>query len=71
MRLSQKYPTQNRAGGVAQVVQHLPSKYEALNLNPSTAKKKKKKLSNFLGDDGITLFVVLFLLGWELNTGPR
>jgi hypothetical protein len=47
MRLSQKYPTQNRAGGVAQVVQHLPSKYEALNLNPSTAKKKKKIVKFF------------------------
>jgi hypothetical protein len=32
-----------RAGGVAQVIQHLPSKYEALNSNPSTMKKKKKR----------------------------
>jgi hypothetical protein len=34
--LSQKYPTQKRAGGVAQVVEHLPSKCEALSSNPST-----------------------------------
>jgi hypothetical protein len=34
--LSQKYPTQKRAGGVAQVVECLPSKGEALSLNPST-----------------------------------
>jgi hypothetical protein len=35
-------PTQNRAGGVAQVVECLLSKYEALNSNPSTAKSKIK-----------------------------
>jgi hypothetical protein len=34
--LSQKYPTQKRAGGVAQVVEWLPSKQEAMSLNPST-----------------------------------
>jgi hypothetical protein len=27
--------------GVAQVVEHLPSKYEALSSNPNTAKRKK------------------------------
>jgi hypothetical protein len=32
-----------RAGGVVQVVECLPSKCEALSLNPSTEKKKKKK----------------------------
>jgi hypothetical protein len=32
-----------RAGEVSQVVEHLPSKCEALSSNPSTAKKKKKK----------------------------
>jgi hypothetical protein len=26
--LSQKYPTQNRTGGIGQVVEHLPSKWE-------------------------------------------
>jgi hypothetical protein len=31
-----------KAGGMALVVQHLPSKHKALNLNPSTAKKKKE-----------------------------
>jgi dihydroxyacid dehydratase/phosphogluconate dehydratase len=30
------------AGGVIQVVEHLLSKYEALNSNPSTAKTKQK-----------------------------
>jgi hypothetical protein len=36
-----KYTTRNRAGGVAEVVEHLPSKCEALNSNPSTAKNKQ------------------------------
>jgi hypothetical protein len=36
--LSQKYSSQNRAGGVAQVVEHLLRKHEALS-----AKGKKKK----------------------------
>jgi hypothetical protein len=40
---SQKYPTQKRAEGVAQVVERLPSK--AQSSNPSTTKKKKKILS--------------------------
>jgi hypothetical protein len=31
-----------RAGGVAQVVEDLPSKYEALSSNPNTDRKKKK-----------------------------
>jgi hypothetical protein len=30
-----------RADGVAQVMEHLPSKYKVLSLNQSTAKKKK------------------------------
>jgi hypothetical protein len=32
----------NQAEGVAQVVEHLPSKHEAPSSNPNTAKKKKK-----------------------------
>jgi hypothetical protein len=32
-----------RAGRVARVVEHLPSKCEALSSKPSTDKKKKKK----------------------------
>jgi hypothetical protein len=32
-----------RAGRVIQVVEHMPSKYEALSSNPSKVKKKKKK----------------------------
>jgi hypothetical protein len=39
--LSQKYPTQKWAGGVAQAVQHLPSKCEALGSNPSIGKINK------------------------------
>jgi hypothetical protein len=31
--LSQKYPTQKRAGGVTEVVEHLPNKCEALSSN--------------------------------------
>jgi hypothetical protein len=40
--LSQKYPAQNSAGVVAQVVEHLP-KCEALNSNPNTTKSKTNK----------------------------
>jgi hypothetical protein len=38
----EKYLTHKRAGGVAQVIECLPSKCEALSSNPSTEKKKKK-----------------------------
>jgi hypothetical protein len=31
------------AGGLAQVVERLPSKWKTLRLSPSTTKKKKKK----------------------------
>jgi hypothetical protein len=41
--LSQKYPTQKRAGRVAEVVECLPSKGEVLSSNSSTTKKKKKR----------------------------
>jgi hypothetical protein len=41
--LSQKYPTQKQPSTVAQVLEQLPSKQEALSSNPSTIKKKKKK----------------------------
>jgi hypothetical protein len=41
--LSQKNPSQKRAGRVAQVVQCLSSKCEALNSNPNTANKNKKE----------------------------
>jgi lysyl-tRNA synthetase class I len=40
--LSRKNPSQKRAGGVAQVVEHLPNKNETLSSNSTTAKKKKK-----------------------------
>jgi hypothetical protein len=32
-----------RAGGVAQAAEHLPSKHKALSSNPITAKKKTRK----------------------------
>jgi hypothetical protein len=47
--LFQKYPihththTQKKTGGVAQVVECLPIKCEALNSNPSTVKTKQNK----------------------------
>jgi hypothetical protein len=37
--LSQQYSTRKSAGGVAQVVEHLPSKCEALSSNPILPKK--------------------------------
>jgi hypothetical protein len=39
--LSRKLPNQKKVGGLAQVVELLPSKYEALNSNPNTAKRNK------------------------------
>jgi hypothetical protein len=35
-KIVQKYPTQNRVGKIAQVIEHLPSKHEheALSSNP-------------------------------------
>jgi hypothetical protein len=42
--LSQKYPTQNRVGGVSQVVECLSTKHESLSSNPSTGKKKKERI---------------------------
>jgi hypothetical protein len=38
-----KYPTQNRAGRVTQVVQCLPSKPDILSSNPTTIKKQQAK----------------------------
>jgi hypothetical protein len=38
-----KIPTQNSTSGMAQVVEHLQTKCEALSSNPSATKKKKKK----------------------------
>jgi hypothetical protein len=38
-----KNPSQKRAIGVVQVIEHLPSKHEMLCSNPSAAKKKKKR----------------------------
>jgi hypothetical protein len=41
--LSQKHSTQKRAGGVAQVGEHLPRKCEALTSTTSMGEKKKKR----------------------------
>jgi hypothetical protein len=46
--LSQKCPKQKRAGGVAQVVEHLPSRCEVLNSNPKDCQKKKKASSGMM-----------------------
>jgi hypothetical protein len=42
-RTRKKKNTKKRAGRVTQVVEHLPSKSEALSSSPSTAKKKRKQ----------------------------
>jgi hypothetical protein len=38
--LTQEKPSQNRAGGVTQVVEHMPSMYKALTSNHNTITKK-------------------------------
>jgi hypothetical protein len=35
-----KITTANRIGGIAKAVEHVPSKYKALSLNPSAPRKK-------------------------------
>jgi hypothetical protein len=44
--LSRKYPTQNRAGGVTQVVKHLPSKCKA-EFKPQYWGEKKNKVDDY------------------------
>jgi hypothetical protein len=39
-----KNPSQKRAGGMVQVVEHLPSKHEALSSKAVTTKKKRRKV---------------------------
>jgi hypothetical protein len=56
--LFQKYPTQNIAGGVAQVVECLPSKHKARSSNLSTAKKKKNKVKNMQKLSGCKMLVI-------------
>jgi hypothetical protein len=43
--LSEKYPIQNRAGRVAQVIELLPSKCEAMSSSLSTDKKKLLRIN--------------------------
>jgi hypothetical protein len=38
-----------------QVVEHLPSKQDALNSNPGTVKKKKKKWSEWISNDSCVI----------------
>jgi hypothetical protein len=47
--LSRKYPTQNRAGGVVQVLEHLHSKLEDLS--------SKEKKPNKQGSDKLSAFI--------------
>jgi hypothetical protein len=42
MRPLSKITRAKRAGGMAQAVEHLPSKCDTLSSNPRTTKKKKK-----------------------------
>jgi hypothetical protein len=42
---SWKYPTANRAGVVDQLVEHLPSKHEALMSNPSVTTIKNQEMN--------------------------
>jgi hypothetical protein len=46
-----KKMTNTRAGVVAQVIEHLPSKSKTLSSNPSTTQKKKNKLRSYKGQD--------------------
>jgi hypothetical protein len=52
--LSQIYPTQKEAGEVAQVVEYLPNKGEALSSNPKTKKKKNFKFRKVAGNSQCT-----------------
>jgi hypothetical protein len=57
--LSQKYSTQKRADGVAQVVEYLPSNGVAPSSNPSTTKKRKKNKNRIVaGNKNQNFFTV-------------
>jgi hypothetical protein len=54
----EKNLSQKRTGKVAEVIEHLPSKHEALSSNSSTTKKKKKSHRSsgpFLDDTNLSL----------------
>jgi hypothetical protein len=59
--LSEKHTRSQRAGGATQVVEHLPSKHQALNSSPNTAKKKKKKKP---------MVIYVWVYFWRLNFVP-
>jgi hypothetical protein len=42
-----------RAGGMSQIIEHLPSKHEALSAIPSTTKINKKKLEYKMYTSGL------------------
>jgi hypothetical protein len=54
-----------RAGGVAEVVESLPSKHKALSSNPSTSKKKQKDKKSSADKDVEKLKAL-----WMLLEGP-
>jgi hypothetical protein len=61
----------SRAGGVAQMIECLLSKCEALRSNPSTAKKKKerKKMETMLfAGKWMELEIIMFWQYWGLNS---
>jgi hypothetical protein len=58
--LSQKYSTQKKAGGVAQVVECLPNKCEAVISNPSPARRKKKKSEHLVSFNHIKRIIQFF-----------
>jgi hypothetical protein len=49
-RFSSKVELKSRLREMAQELEHLPSKFEALNSNPSTTKKEKKKKLKILSN---------------------
>jgi hypothetical protein len=49
------------AGGMTQILEHLPSKHKALSLNPSTTKKKKE-----VGQPPVAhAYILSYLRGWD------
>jgi hypothetical protein len=50
---------------MAQVVECLPSKYEAVSSNPSVAKKKKRKKENLIQSYEAICTVLVFAVTWE------
>jgi hypothetical protein len=68
-----KTPNTKRVGGASQVVKRLPSKCDALNLNPSATKKKKKKKTKkiYCPKATIVLLSVISRIDQTLGHFPR